>query len=193
MEWEALGNGLSDPFATLAVDAEDRLIAGGNFYTGGGTTPYNLTRWDGNAWEILDIPYHGSVTALLVDGDTLYLGGSLIGKMQDGIFVQMGGVVTNGLDHSYVDELIIDDQGRLVAGGQFAQVGETPANNIARWDGNRWEPLGSGIDGRVNTLLADDQGRVLAGGPFSLAGGNVSSYLARWQDPFAVWLPDVFR
>jgi hypothetical protein len=191
-DWVALGNGLVDTLSILAVDAEDRLIAGGDFYSGR-PTPYNLTCWDGTTWEILDIPLHGSVGALLVDGNTLYIGGSLIGKMQDGIFTQIGGDLSIGLDNGYVNGLTIDNKGRLVAGGRFAQVGDTPANNIARWDGNRWEPLGSGIDGRVNTLLADDQGRVLAGGPFSLAGGKVSSYLARWQDPFAVWLPAVFR
>ena len=200
-EWEPLGSGLSDPFATLAVDAEDRLVAGGDFY-GEDAHSYNLTRWDGAAWEILD--YNGFVTALLVDGDTLYLGGFRVCKLQNEQFECLGSHFYNDqtLKTGYIHALTLDGQGRLVVAGQFTRVGETPVNNIARWDGARWQALGSGIEGPanpyiakspVNALITDDQGRVLAGGSFTQAGGKASSYLARWQDPFAVWLPDVFR
>src|SRR2546430_14283833 len=36
----------------------------------------------------------------------------------------------------------------LLVAGQFSQVGGIVANNIARWDGTNWFPLGTGVDGR---------------------------------------------
>src|SRR5215204_6479844 len=34
-------------------------------------------------------------------------------------------------------------------GGSFTQVGDLPANRIARWNGTSWEGLGSGVNGTV--------------------------------------------
>jgi len=191
--WEALGSGLSDPFASLAVDAQNRLVAGGNFSTLGEANPYNLTRWDGSTWEILDSQYRGPVSSLLVDGDTLYLGGSQVWMLQDGFSEPLGGDFSNGEDKPFVFSLALDAQGRLVAGGQFTQAGDIPANNIARWDGNRWEPLGNGTNGVVKSLLPGSQGNLLVGGEFTQAGGRVSVYLASWKDPFVVWMPEVYQ
>ena len=38
------------------------------------------------------------------------------------------------------------------------------ANNIARWDGQAWHPLGSGLAGPVNALAVDGDGNLYAGG-----------------------------
>ena len=32
-------------------------------------------------------------------------------------------------------------KGELIAGGDFATAGAVEVNNIARWDGNNWNPL----------------------------------------------------
>lgn len=79
------------------------------------------------------------------------------------------------------------DDGRgpaLYAGGTFSQAGGVPAANIARWDGQGWEPLGLGVTGRVNALavIGEPGGPVLyAGGAFSHAGNKVAPRIARWD------------
>jgi len=36
----------------------------------------------------------------------------------------------------------------LYAGGAFTTAGGNPANNIAKWNGSSWSPLGDGISGQ---------------------------------------------
>jgi len=79
----------------------------------------------------------------------------------------------------------------LYVGGSFLTAGGVQANNIARWNGSTWSPLGSGID--VGTLgppqgvmalgvFADSAGPALyAGGRFVAAGGVPAHHLARWD------------
>src|SRR5205807_4766163 len=52
--------------------------------------------------------------------------------------------------------------GTLVAGGWFQYAGDNPAHNIAQWNGNRWQPMGSGFNGYVNAL-AVYEGHLIAG------------------------------
>ena len=54
----------------------------------------------------------------------------------------------------------------------------SPANYIAKWDGNNWRALGSGMNGQV-AALAVSGNYLYAGGYFGTAGGKVSPYIAR--------------
>jgi hypothetical protein len=72
----------------------------------------------------------------------------------------------------------------LYAGGTFATAGGVPANNIARWDGTTWTPLGTGVVGTVLSLAVWDDGNgpaLFAGGAFTTAGGAPASRIARWD------------
>jgi hypothetical protein len=46
----------------------------------------------------------------------------------------------------------------LVAGGGFSVAGGTSANNIAKWDGSSWAPLGGGLDHAPSKLAIFDDG-----------------------------------
>jgi hypothetical protein len=59
-----------------------------------------------------------------------------------------------------------------MAGGQSA-------NNIARWNGTIWQPLGSGLNTPAQ-CLAVYAGEVVVGGNFTLAGGQSALLIARW-------------
>ena len=52
--------------------------------------------------------------------------------------------------------------------------------NIARWDGEKWHPLGSGMSDRVRAL-AVFRDELIAGGAFTRAGGVAATYLAIWD------------
>ncbi|MCH7847663.1 MAG: hypothetical protein IIB53_04790 [Planctomycetes bacterium] len=77
--------------------------------------------------------------------------------------------------------------GELIAGGQFAHAGGTPANRIARWDGTTWSPLGSGMNWRVRALTGYYNGDLIAGGSFTFAGETPANYIARWDG--TTWSP----
>ena len=74
----------------------------------------------------------------------------------------------------------------LYAAGFFSIAGSLPVNNIARWDGSTWSPLGSGLTnfGFVYVLEVFDDGSgpaLYAAGNFSTAGGAPANNIARWN------------
>lgn len=68
----------------------------------------------------------------------------------------------------------------LIAGGQFTSAGGVSANNIAKWNGTSWSPLGSGTNTPVLALTIYNND-LIAGGNFTLAGGIAASYVTKWN------------
>jgi hypothetical protein len=81
----------------------------------------------------------------------------------------------------------INYQGSLVIAGRFTRIGDVKANNIARWDGAAWVPLGTGIEAGTVSCLAVHKGDLVAGGDFWFAGGVEARRVARWNG--SAWLP----
>ena len=75
--------------------------------------------------------------------------------------------------------------GEAYVGGAFSQIAGVGAWNIARWNGNFWQALGSGVqDGsntRVNAIVQLPDGSLVAGGTFLTAGGQPAKNIARWD------------
>ena len=69
----------------------------------------------------------------------------------------------------------------LYAGGDFTAAGGVPADRIARWDGQTWSALGSGVNGICYALTVDEAGNLYAGGLFTTAGGGLVNHIARWD------------
>ena len=71
----------------------------------------------------------------------------------------------------------------LYAGGYFSTAGGGAASRIARWDGEAWSPLGSGVDtvdGYVMATLAVG-GKLYVGGEFDSIGGVPANNIAAWD------------
>ena len=76
----------------------------------------------------------------------------------------------------------------LYVAGNVLSAGGVPANRIARWDGEAWSALGTGLNlpGRALAVFDDGGGPALyAAGGFSTAGGVFASRIARWDG--AAW------
>ncbi len=72
----------------------------------------------------------------------------------------------------------------LYVGGSFTIAGESLINNVAKWDGERWIALGSGITGGDYTsvhALAVMGNTLYAGGSFSRAGTLQVDNIAKWD------------
>src|SRR5262245_15023779 len=130
------------------------LYAGGNFIHSGGNTMRFISRWDGANWlPLQDIQggegVNGSVSAIVVSGPDIYVGGSFsqagpvdannIAKW-DGVSWSTLGSGTNSGVHA-----LVTHGTDLYAGGFFDSAGGVSANHVARWDGSSWSPLGTGM------------------------------------------------
>ncbi|MEO6046618.1 MAG: T9SS type A sorting domain-containing protein, partial [Candidatus Kapaibacterium sp.] len=197
--WYPLGNGIDSAGSfvrSLAVIGSD-LYAGGYFKSVSGVPARSLAKWNGTSWSEPgggvggDNPF---VYALAAIGPDLYVGGS---------FTTAGSIVANGIARwspgtsawsalaggvggktsSHYVLAITGSGSDIYVGGNFQLADTVPANNIARWDGTRWNPLIggtlNGMNGIVTALHA--HGALYAGGEFTRAGDAALSYLARWN------------
>lgn len=62
----------------------------------------------------------------------------------------------------------------IIAAGSFDSTGRIPANNIAAWDGTKWEALGD-FNGPVYALAVYDS-NLYAGGNFSSPANGIAEY-----------------
>jgi murein DD-endopeptidase MepM/ murein hydrolase activator NlpD len=167
--WSALGTGLDNGgtyspgpkgFAVCDFGSGPALYVGGYFATAGGASANNIAKWDGSSWSPL------------------------------GAGMTVGSTAT---DNPMVRALSVFDDGTgaaLYAGGSFITAGGATANNIAKWDGSMWAPLGTGVSWPVNALAVFDDGggpALYAGGVFTTAGGVSAKSIARWDG--STWSP----
>ena len=89
----------------------------------------------------------------------------------------MGGLA--GADFT-VRAAVVDSSENLYIGGLFKVAGDYVANRIAKWNGNSWSVLGSGMNDTV-VALAVSGSNLYAGGMFTTAGGIQANYVAKWD------------
>lgn len=190
----------------------ERLVAGGDFFSVGGVMARGVAIWDGAAWSALGGDLTNPVRALTTwdpDGP----GPMPAELVAGGEFRNAGGVEVNyiarwdgsawrsfgsGMSYEVYSLTTWDPDGsgplspQLVAGGFFSSAGGVTVNKIARWDGEAWRPLGSGVNGHARAITTWDPdgagplaAELVAGGQFSTAGGVSVGGIARWDG--AAW------
>jgi hypothetical protein len=202
--WSALGSGVGDECASvqaLAMLGGD-VYAAGTFTAAGGTEAGKIAKWSGGSWSPMGSGMNGgtagddSVHALAVLGSRVYAGGE---------FLTAGGVagariaewdrnrwsalssppMLCGMNDSVRTLLAWGDD--LYVGGSFRSVGGLEANCVAKWNGNSWSALGSGMDNGVSqdsadvSALAVSGSFLYAGGYFATAGGVPANNIAKWN------------
>jgi hypothetical protein len=191
------GNGLDNDVRAFAVFDDGNgpaLYAGGRFQMAGGTPAGGIARWDGTTWTAPGNGTNGQVLALTVfddgTGPALYCGGFFsmagdtpangIAKWDGSTWSPVGGGVTYRQSTGIVQALTVFDDGRgpaLYAGGVFDTAGGVPADQIAKWDGSAWSPLGMSLVAEVESLAVFDDGN----GPALYAGGYAGYCVTKWD------------
>lgn len=201
-KWSALGSGIAGTSSAavnaLAVLPNGELLAVGKFAIAGGLPAKCMARWDGTNWNAVGGGVGGVTNpaiyavAVLQNGN-IVVGGSFLtaGSINatciaqwDGANWSAFGTGMSGGAPSEVYSLAQMPGGDIVAGGRFKSAGGVSANNIARWNGNSWLPLGGGFTGfnpYPYVLRVLKSGNLLAGGAFSIADGVNTGFLASWD------------
>jgi hypothetical protein len=160
------------------------LVAAGNFTSIDGVEASGVAVWDGNSWKSLEGPpggYFGSpyIWDAASYGGTLVVAGAFADGDDSKSLMVWDGVSWNlfpGITGRVTALSVIG--GRLYAGGDL-RLGSSPEPvSVAIWDGVRWTPFGSGVNGWIRTLC-EFRGDLYVGGGFSRAGGASSFGIAR--------------
>ena len=209
-EWSAVGEVISGTDgAVLALSLFDdgsgsgpALYAGGIWLDSGKGWIRRTAKWDGKTWSDLGADVDQLVRAMTVFDDGLGGGPLLyvVGDFLNADDIPVDRIATwNGTEwaplagggtNEFVASLTVWDDGSgdgpaLYVGGFFTMAGGVDATFIAKWDGVRWSPLGSGMDGgsvRAMTAYDDGSGPALyVGGFFTTAGGVEANGIAKWD------------
>jgi trimeric autotransporter adhesin len=199
--WFALGSGMSGVPApaiyALTVLPNGDVVAGGGFQFAGGVNASRIARWNGTSWAALGTGTSSDVRALatLPNGDLVAGGGfTTAGGVSANYVARWNGTTWSGLGTGMsgggipvVNALTVLHNGDVVAAGGFLNAGGVTVNRVARWDGNAWHALGSGLNDSVSALVTLPNGDLVAGGNFTSAGGGPAHSIARWNG--ATWSP----
>ena len=200
--WESLGDGLDGTVWAVHAASDGSVYAGGLFSGG-------FKRFDGTVWSTVGGGVDDDVRGMTEDTDgSLIVGGSLvtaggvtvnhIGRW-DGAAWSAFGTGVNG----QVNAAAFGPDGALYIGGFFTGTSDydadagtgTALSRVARWTGDSWEPLGSGLsEGFVRDIAIYD-GKLLVVGQFKKVDGVDASSVALWDG--TTWAPvgsgSVFR
>lgn len=177
-------------YALAPVTGGD-LYVGGYFTKAGGVAAMNVARWNGQSWSSLGSGLDKMAYTLLVlpngdliAGGTFQFAGGIsakgVARWNGSEWSAMGDGLTR-LSTDTVRALAILPNGDIIAGGVFSSSNGSPANYLARWDGQSWTPVGGGTNNYVYSLGVLPNGDLVAGGTFTKAGSLSASYVARWD------------
>lgn len=191
--WTPLGSGINGSVFAMEFEGDD-LYAGGRFIgAGDAATAKNIARWRDGAWQEMDTGTNNPVWAMALHGSTLYVGGE---------FTQAGEIDVNhlaawdtdarswsdpggGVNDDFlpvINSIAATEAGRIYVGGSFNVAGTRPVSNVASWNGEEWNSMGSGVDGYVYQMAVHDN-RVYVTGAFTEAGAKPSFYFGIYNDP----------
>ena len=146
------GSKVSAQVNVLAIEADGRILVGGDFTMIGGQYRTNLAR-------------------LNVDGtvDSGFNPGML------------SGAASPLRNSDEVQALAVQPNGKILVGGWFSTVGGQPRSNLARLnpDGSLDSTFNLGANSNVLALVLQADGKILAGGSFTKLGGQSCTNLAR--------------
>jgi hypothetical protein len=205
--WTPLAQGLDNTVLTLAVDAQNRVYAGGDFKNAcrdsacATSIPApHIVRWNQNQWETLGSGLDNSVNTIAVDNlGKVFVGGdfkhtaygttelSHVAAWDGSAWQDVGGGVSGSIWPT-VHAVAVDGIGNLYVAGRFALAGKLFAGRIAKWDGQEWSTLDTGMNFGTYSLQTDAHGDLYAGGFFTQAGKTDASHIAKWDTRANTWL-----
>lgn len=203
--WNPVGNGVSDPGVYGLVRNGNELYVGGYFVyacgdvlscSSGNVRVNNIAKWNGSNWAPLGFGLNGSVSALVIIGNDIYVGGAFTqicgnANCNSGntpvnhlakwsIVSNSWSAVSNGTSASVV--ALAANGTDLYVGGAFSHVcgnaacnsGNLQVNGIAKWNGSNWSALNYGLSGSGVKTIAVNGSDVYVGGIFIQACGNAA-------------------
>lgn len=174
------------PVSPLPIYGETVGLRGEMYFVGD-----KIWKWDGISLTIIGVVTAGTAVqrATVAPNGDLYVGGIFtaingvaaknVAKWDGSSWSALGaGLDTAGMSGVYA--MIIAQNGQLYVGGQFQKAAGMNVNNITRWDGSAWGPVGAipGLSHAVYSFANAIDGKTLyVGGQFQYEYGMVGQHL----------------
>lgn len=180
MHWRDLAFLVLRICAVIACVAAWSQEASAQSCEGSWSSRFQTQSLSGTCYALLPLPGAESLDRVVIAGQMLISGNpsgtnitiaDLKSGHRDSLLGGMNGRVS----------ALIPDDGGIIAAGLFTSAGGVPVNNIAKWTGSTWIPLGSGLNGDVYAMARLANGDLVVGGTFTTAGGVPASKIARWD------------
>ena len=194
--------GLADSFdpdangsvISIAVQADGKILAGGNFAFIGGQTRNRIARLDPTTGlaDSFDPNANGFVRSIVVQADgKILVGGNFFGANSIGGQTRNNIArldATTGLADSFnpnantgVISIAVQADGKILAGGNFTSIGGQTRNNIARLDATTGlaDSFDPNANSTVYSIAVQADGKVLAGGVFTTLAPNGGAAVTR--------------
>lgn len=186
-QWSPLGSGLNHEALAL-VSFNGELYSGGFFDTAGGTAAKYIAKWNGTNWQQVGEGFNSIVNTLFVFNGQLIAGGWFTSS--GNTIIQYTARLNNNNEWEPMSTgmsgpvyTFCKYRGELYAGGSFTTASGEPAGGIARWDGFKWNAVGTGVlggDKTVYTLAVYDD-KLYAGGSFIKMNSEFCYNIAKYD------------
>ncbi|MGE3803013.1 MAG: hypothetical protein AB7H80_18495, partial [Candidatus Kapaibacterium sp.] len=201
-EWKSLGDGLNGRVAALVVGTDERIYAGGTFTRSGKEQVKGVAVWhDGdwqplvpedNFWRYADVLGIDPQGRLVVAGERNTPNNladeirTVVARFDGTLWEELGG----DFGRAHISGIAFSG-GDIVVVGDFTSVesGTVPADGVARWSGDGWNPMG-GADENNFTRIAGVtllNGEFIGAGRVSSSPGQSLSKMVRWNEGAGEW------
>lgn len=189
------GSGFDNYVATVCVQADGKILAGGGFSSFNGNTQGMIVRL--NSDGSLDTTFNSysnnliysikvqSDGKILVSGGMTFYNGTTVYKIfrlnTDGS-IDPSFNPANG-PNNIIFTSIVQNDGKILIGGNFTTFNGLSKNRIVRLNNNGTLDasfnIGSGFDGDVKTISIQEDGKIIVGGNFTSYNGSIVSKIVR--------------
>ena len=189
------GSGPNNLVRAIAVQADGKILIGGDFNLVNGTSRSFVARLnaDGSLDTSFTAALNSSVNALAVQADGKILVGGAFTTASGASRNRIARLATNGVNDatftpglgadSAVNSLALQADGQVVIGGAFTHVNGLLRNYLARLDTtgalDSSFNAGAGPDATVHTVASGPGGKLVVGGDFVVFNGVSRSYFTR--------------
>jgi hypothetical protein len=189
-QWSEIGRYAAWP---LSTDNAGNLYAG--YFRSNGMSPnsWQVAKWNGSTWLVLDSSSLGSsqLREICLDSlENVYAAGGIknslgkyyVAKWDGANWSEVGNNINSLAADSSINSICFDRAGNLYAAGRFTN--SNGKKYVAKWDGNSWTELGAGsnslsANGEIRKIRTDISGNIYAAGRFTNVGGKC--YVAKWD------------
>jgi uncharacterized delta-60 repeat protein len=194
-----LESGMNNSVTTIALQADGKILVGGNFTTFNGASQNYLIRLNADGTKDNDFNIgtgaNNNIRSIAIQSDgKILIGGdfTVFNGISKNRLVRLttDGTVDNTFDvgsgaNAYIATIVLQSDGKILIGGEFTSFNGVNQNSLIRLtaDGAIDTTLnigtGPGSSYNVNTLSIQDDNKILVGGFFSSFNGVARKCLVR--------------